>query len=233
MMPDLRKIRALLLEPEQLLTYLDGLSNSQFRMASQVLGEKLLVELEDQYFWNAFKYLFLYNRKAYLGTLLKALASRISFNGVSVDSKEFDRCGIWGDDFSLVCGNLTDTDRKKVFISLLPLFNNPIDIERLFAQCGLKERSLWIPFLLQVTSKPCAFLLLKALRYVEHDRDLLIRTCHFLMKKGDEQNFNLASLLRLSFGLEEVRGTFSLSLEPYQLARIEQNYDAFLQVMRF
>lgn len=233
MMPDLRKIRALLLEPEHLLAYLKGLSNSQFRIASQVLGERLLVELEDKYFWETFKTLFLYNRKAYLGTLLKALSSRISPNGVSVDSCEFDRCGIWGDDFLLVCSNLTDTDRKKVFISLLPLFNNPSDIERLFTQCGLTELSLWIPFLLQVTSKPCAYLLLKALRYVEHDRDLLIRTCHFLMKRGDEQNFNLASLLRLSFGLEEVRGTFSLSLEPYQLARIEQNYDAFLQVMRF
>jgi hypothetical protein len=42
----------------------------------------------------------------------------------------------------------------------------------------------------------------------------------------------MASLLRLSFGLEEVRGTFSLSLEPYQLARIEQSYDAFLQTMK-
>jgi hypothetical protein len=53
------------------------------------------------------------------------------------------------------------------------------------------------------------------------------------MKRGDSQSFNLASLLRLSFGLEEVRGTFSLSLEPYQLSRVEQNYDAFVQVMTF
>ena len=116
---------------------------------------------------------------------------------------------------------------------ILPLLSSPVDVERLLLQCGLQEYVDWIPYLLQVQSMPCAYLLLKALRYVESDRALLIRTCHFLMKRGDSQSFNLASLLRLSFGLEEVRGTFSLSLEPYQLSRVEQNYDAFIQVMRF
>ena len=67
---------------------------------------------------------------------------------------------------------------------------------------------------------------------MEHDKPLLIRTCHFLMKRGDGLSFSMASLLRLSFGFEEVRGTFSLSLEPYQLARIEQNYEAFLQTIK-
>lgn len=77
------------------------------------------------------------------------------------------------------------------------------------------------------------FLLLRALRYVEHDRALLIRTCYFLMKAGDALSFNMAALLRTYFALEEVRGTFSLSLKPYELARIEQSYDAFLQAVRF
>lgn len=232
-MVDIRKIRTLLSEPDMLLAYLQGLSNSQFRVASQQLGERLLVDIEANTFWHIFKTMFLCNRRAYLGTLLKALRMRISHDGLPVDSTAFEREGIWAEDFKEVCRELTETDRKKVLICLLPLFDNPSEIERLFIQCGLEEQWQWIPFLLQVTSKPCAYLLLKALRYVEHDRNLLIRTCHFLMKKGDEQSFNLASLLRLSFGLEEVRGTFSLSLEPYQLARVEQNYDAFLQVVRF
>lgn len=232
MIVDFRKFREFLSEPDLLLSYLDGLSNSQFRTASRVLGERVLVDAEMEFFWPIFKTFFLRNRKAYLGTLLKALGTRISKDGKPVDSCVFEKVGIWGPDFQYVCMELTETDQKKVLLTLLPLFDSPSDIERLFMQCGLTERSAWIPYLLQLTTKPCAYLLLKAMRYVEHDRNLLIRTCHFLMKRGDAHSFNMASLLRLSFGLEEVRGTFSLSLEPYQLARVEQNYAAFLQVMK-
>ena len=232
MLLDVRKLASLLETPDQLLAYLAEMSNAQFRNASRVLGERLLPSVDNDVFWPLFRTLFLSDRKAYLGTLLKALVLRLSPRGAEVSTNSLRESGIWTSEFVSVCHELTDTDRKKVLLSLLPLFVSPSDVERLFLQCGLKEGSSWIPYLLQVQSKPCYFLLLKALRYVEHDKPLLIRTCHFLMKRGDGLSFSMASLLRLSFGLEEVRGTFSLSLEPYQLARIEQSYDAFLKVMR-
>ena len=232
MLLDVRKLASLLETPEQLLAYLAEMSNAQFRNASRVLGERLLPSVDNDVFWPLFRTLFLSDRKAYLGTLLKALVLRLSPRGAEVPASSLQESGIWTSEFVFVCHELTDTDRKNVLLSLLPLFASPSDVERLFLQCGLKEGSSWIPYLLQVQSKPCYFLLLKALRYVEHDKPLLIRTCHFLMKRGDGLSFSVASLLRLSFGLEEFRGTFSLSLEPYQLARIEQSYDAFLQAMK-
>ena len=232
MLLDVRKLGILLETPEQLLAYLAEMSNAQFRNASRVLGERLLPSVDNDVFWPLFRTLFLSDRKAYLGTLLKALVLRLSPRGAEVPASSLQESGIWTSEFVSVCHELTDTDRKKVLLSLLPLLASPSDVERLFLQCGQKEGSSWIPFLLQVQSKPCYFLLLKALRYVEHDKPLLIRTCHFLMKRGDGLSFSMASLLRLSFGLEEVRGTFSLSLEPYQLARIEQSYEAFLQTMK-
>lgn len=232
MLLDVRKLASLLETPDQLLAYLAEMSNAQFRNASRVLGERLLPSVDNDVFWPLFRTLFLSDRKAYLGTLLKALVLRLSPRGAEVSTNSLRESGIWTSEFVSVCHELTDTDRKKVLLSLLPLFVSPSDVERLFLQCGLKEGSSWIPYLLQVQSKPCYFLLLKALRYVEHDKPLLIRTCHFLMKRGDGLSFSMASLLRLSFGLEEVRGTFSLSLEPYQLARIEHSYEAFLQAMK-
>lgn len=232
MLLDVRKLASLLETPQQLLAYLAEMSNAQFRNASRVLGERLLPSVGNDVFWQNFSTLFLSDRKAYLGTLLKALVLRLSPRGAEVTTSGLEESGIWEPGFVSVCAELTDTDRKKVLLALLPLLASPADAERLLLQCGLKEGSAWIPFLLQVQSRPCYFLLLKALRYVEHDKPLLIRTCHFLMKRGDGLSFSMASLLRLSFGLEEVRGTFSLSLEPYQLARIEQSYDAFLQTMK-
>lgn len=220
-------------DSDSLLTYLEELSHSQFRYVSRLMGESFLVETNKENFWLLFEKLFASDRKAYLGTLLKALISRIKLHSDPGCSNSLEEAGIWGKHFISVCQDFNDTDRKKVLMALLPLITSPADAERLFIQCGLKETSEWIPFLLQVSTMPCSFLLLKSMRYVEHDRALLIRTCHFLMKKGDEHSFNLASLIRLSFGLEEVRGAFSLSLETYQLSRIEQNYYAFVQVMNF
>lgn len=222
---DIKKLSCLLETPEALLAYLDGLSNAQFRQAGLVLGENMLPKTTEHVFWSIFSAMFRHNRKAYLGTLLKALAKKI--NATDASSEELERLGLWEEEFCTICQKLTETDRKKILLSLLPLLKNPADTERLLVQCGLKESSLWIPFLLQINSKPCAFLLLKALRYVEHDKALLIRTCHFLMKRGDDLSFSVASIMRLSFGLEEVHGTFSLSLKPYQLARVEQSYEAF------
>ena len=232
MLLDVRKLASLLETPQQLLAYLAEMSNAQFRNASRVLGERLLPSVGNDVFWQNFSTLFLSDRKAYLGTLLKALVLRLSPRGAEVTTSGLEESGIWEPEFVSVSAELTDTDRKKVLLALLPLLASPADAERLLLQCGLNEGSAWIPFLLQVQSRPCYFLLLKALRYVEHDKPLLIRTCHFLMKRGDGLSFSMASLLRLSFGLEEVRGTFSLSLEPYQLARIEQSYEAFLQTMK-
>ncbi len=226
MIADARTIRTLTSDPEALSSYLETLSNAQFRHASKELGERILVEVDTPCFWAVFTTLFRCNRKAYLGTLLKALTTRISKCPSETGS-------LWSDAFVTLCRELTETDRKKILLALLPHLQSPSLAECLFRQCGLTESSAWTPFLLQVKTAPCAFLLLKSLHYVEHDRALLIRTCHYLIKAGDALSFNLASLIRASFGLEEVRGTFSLTLKPYQLSRIEQNYDAFLEAFRF
>lgn len=42
----------------------------------------------------------------------------------------------------------------------------------------------------------------------------------------------MASLIREYFGLDEVKGTFSLRLRPYQLSHIETSYESFLDIMR-
>ena len=123
--------------------------------------------------------------------------------------------------------------QSTVNISRLPSYADPADIECLLTLVGLTERREWIAHLVRVEGKAAAFVLLRALRCVEDDRELLLRVARFLLRRGDALSFNVASLMRLSFGLDELRGTFSLQLQPWQLDKMEQDWAYFSRQMNF
>lgn len=210
---------SLLLVPDQLILYLSDLSNSRFRQACSELSGPATQRLDEDQFWTLFSALVRWNNKAFLVTMMKTVVSR----RLTLNNPIFVR----------LVPDLSDIDRRKVISMILPTLTTPEDITTLFQLMQLTEMAQWIPFLLQSPTLPCAFLLLKALRYVEHDRGLLCRTAIFLIKRGDSYSFNLASLIVTSYSLDDIRGTFSLQIPPYQLSRIENSYPAFCQIMKF
>ena len=52
------------------------------------------------------------------------------------------------------------------------------------------------------------------------------------MKKNNDMAYNMASILKHYFGIDELKATFSLLIEPYELSYIEQNYDNFNHVLK-
>ena len=76
-------------------------------------------------------------------------------------------------------------------------------------------------------------MLLQALHYVEQDRAFLIKVAYYIMSRGDSFSFNVASLIKSIYGLDELKGTFSLRLQPFELSRIEKSYEAFCGVVDF
>lgn len=209
---------------EGLKNYLTGLSNAQFRTAGYMLGERIVPELAEANTWELVGELVVFQPKAFLVTMLKAIAEGLRKGRLhlhSVGCKEF---------LTLVGRNVTDT--QKTLLWLLPEAGRAEDIGWLFRKTGVEEGEPRIPYLLRTPTFASAYALFQTLRHAEHDRALLVRTARLLMKRGDGLAFNLASLLRTYYGLEEVAGTFSLRVEPYQLARIESSFDAFCEVMR-
>ena len=215
------KLRELCGEPGLLLDYLRGLSNAGWRAAQACMEREILLELEGEEFGVLFATLFRSDSRAWLGCLMKVMVRRI----------EEGRSAL-GEHLEVIAGEMTEVDRRKVLLALLPLAETPEEVRRLFERCGLTEAGEWILYLLQVNTRPAYFVLLGALRYVEHDKGLLLRACNYLMRKGDSLSFNVASIIRLSHDIKEVRGTFSLHLAPYQLSRVEQNYPAFCDVVK-
>ena len=199
--------------------YLDTLSNAQFRTAGYMLGEMLMPELPEDDFWTLAQTLVSYNSKAFLVTLLKSVGQR----DFDVESKGFVK----------FCKSIkhNQIDTQKLLLNLLPILRHPNEIVWLFKLVGLTDYELRIPYLIRTVSMPASYVLFHTLKYMEHDRALLIRTVCFLIKRGDDKSFNFASILKSYFGLDEVKGTFSLSIEPYQLARLEGSYEAFCQAL--
>lgn len=205
---------------EGLLAQLDSFSHSQFRTAVYMIGERYALELSKDAFWRFFVILVQKDTKAFLVVMLKALAQRMG----SGDT------GIGEDGFKTLCGMMNVVDRQKTITFLLPYLKDEEQVRHLF-RCFALEAHEWIPYLIKVNSLPCAFVLFSSLRYIEHERDYLVRIAYFLMKRGDGLSFNLASLIKAYFGLEELKGTFSLQLKPFELARLETSYKAFCDKM--
>lgn len=217
-----RRMRPLVMSEDfnAALDLLDSLSNAHFRTAVYMIGERYTLELPKVAFWNLFAQLLQKDSKAFLVVMLKALSQRMERGDVSIQDEGFLN----------LCSLMNEVDRQKTLSFLLPCLKDDEQVRHLF-RCFSLEAHEWIPFLIKVNTLPCAFVLFSSLRYIEHERDYLVRIAYFLMKRGDGLSFNLASLMKAYFGLEELKGTFSLQLKPFELARLETSYKAFCEKM--
>ena len=203
--------------------YLSTLTNAQFRTAGYLLGEHFAPGLSETDFWTLTQTLVETDSRAFLVTMLKTMAQRLSQGTLHLHDEGALRL------FWLMKGQPVDV--TKTLQKLLPELTKPEDIEFLLMQLGVEEGRPQVAALLRVTTQAAGYVLCRKLRYVEHERDYLVRVATFLVKRGDGLGFNMASFLRAYYGLEEVKGTFSLTLQPYQLARIESSFEVFCQVM--
>ncbi|MGN0672302.1 MAG: hypothetical protein ACI4KE_06675 [Anaerovoracaceae bacterium] len=204
-------------------SFLDSLSVSQFRTAGYILGDRVALEVEPECFWELFLTLVSYDNRAFLVTMLHALAERLKKGDISLEDKGF---------VSLV-PFLTEIDTDKVLFHLLPIQTEPMSVLLLLDNLHVNNIQKRIRLLLPSATIPCAYVLFRTLRYVEHDHSLLLRVANSLIKQGDSVSFNLASIIKEFFGLNELKGTFSLRMQPWELSRIENSYEAFYQVISF
>ena len=206
-------------DSEGLVRLLSSFSRSEQRTAGYMLGERLLLDCPAELYWQMTEALVCYDSKAYLITLMKTFLLRLSRGTASLSDVPFGR----------LAAGFNEVERQKVALLLLPELEQPKQVEQLFQLLGLAKGREQLVYLIRVDTLPCLFLLLRSLRYIEHDRAEVLKVARQLMKRGSGSSFNLASIVKVAFGLDELSGTFSLRLQPYQIARLEQSYEAFCQ----
>lgn len=210
---------------DALTAFLNSLSNSQFRTAGYIFGERIGLSVQSSSFWQLFVCLVRYNSKAFLVTMLKCFVQGMEQGSLSLYDDGFKEAAM--------LLRTSQIDRQKTVHTILPALRQVNEVHFLFTMLGYDEMSARIPFLLKSFNKVTSFVLLQALHYVEQDRAFLIKVAYYIMSRGDSFSFNVASLIKSIYGLDELKGTFSLRLQPFELSRIEKSYEAFCGVVDF
>ena len=218
---------------ETLVPLLEGLSHAQFRAAGHMLAERLLMDVEPDTFWMVVERLVAWNARAMLVTLAKAAARRLQAGTLSVRD-EGVAClsrslqgGVAGQDGHLL-------DRRKLVATLLPAMSRPEDVESLLRLFVVGDDRAMIDMLLQVRGMAVAFVLFRLLRKEESDTAYLTTVCRSLLHRSermDDLSFNLTLLIKEFYGLQGVGGTFSLRLQPYEMAGVDTDYAAFSRLL--
>lgn len=204
-------------DAEGLVQLLKSFSRSEQRTAGYMLGERLLLDCPADLYWKMAEALVRYESKAWLITLMKTFMVRMKSGTAFLSDKPFAK----------LAAGFNEVERQKVALLMLPELDSPKLVEQLFSVMGIAKGREQMVYLVRIDTLPCLFLLLRSLRYIEHDREEVLKVARQLMKRGTGASFNLASIIKVAFGLDELRGTFSLRLQPYQIARLEQSYEAF------
>lgn len=207
-------------------TYLSTLSHAHFRTAGYLMGERLMPELCREDFWEVMLRLVQWQPKAFVVTTAKAATPRLMQGTLSLTDTGFQRLA------TALQGQERWIDRKKLLLQWLPVAQEPATIETLFRLLQVNDIRQRVEFLLHTDSMAAAFVLLRSLRFEEHDREWLAQVCRALMKRGDNLSFNVASLIRTFFDLQEVKGVFSLNIQPFELTRLETDYESFKRIAR-
>lgn len=204
----------------QLASVLRGLSNSEFRTAGYMLADELLPAPETaEHFWDFFLTIVPENPKAYLGTFLKA-ASSLYLAG---------RLDIADERLKAYSTSASPIDCSKVLTAMLPIAKTVKDGEKLLQLFSRDETPCTL--LIQAGTAVCCFILFRHLQQHEGDEELIRQQCIRLIKKGEKRSFNLASMLQQYFDIKNLPGCFALSLQPYQLSRLDMTYDKFLKIL--
>lgn len=217
---------------EGLLTYLNGLSNSQFRVAGNILCSETLIRLEQENFWACFNAIVPTSTKTYLVTFLKAAVKNYQHGRLLIDDGAMRRLASLSDlSASVRSRRQRCLDEQKTLAMLLPVLRSADEVMRLFQDFGVDDVYLQIDYLLPVDTTACAYVLFLLLRRLDHEAEYLADVCRRLMRRGGNRAFNLVSIMKCYFDLPQVHGQFSLSMKAYELSRLEKSYENFKRIV--
>lgn len=206
--------------------YLKTLSNSRFRTASYVLADKLLPALDEKTYWECFGYMVPKEPKVYLVTFLKAALLLYKEEKLSFQSETFVNFG------KSVYNDNRLVDRRKTLTLLLSELRTSEEVGQLLSMFCLDCNDLKIQYLvMSQESKPCYHVLFSLLRHTDLSNDSISVILSKILCRKTSMAYNFVCIAKCYFGIEKTMGNFSLTMQPYELSRLEFDYLKFVQLL--
>lgn len=205
--------------------YLLGMTNSEFRAASRLLSDSVLIKLSGENFWRVFSYLSILKPKAFLGTCLKAAEALYKGNIITFDGTALYEYAYYLKEHSM------KIDVNKFLRTAVVLLNDEKEFAIVWKMFDVSEAEERIDFLMLGTTSTIYYEIFKECKRLQDSHDYLRKLCYVLIRKGDNLSFNLASIICTYFGINGVSAMFSLNLEPYQLNYIESSRHNFEKII--
>lgn len=209
---------------ESLSRHFDTMTNMEFRRTEVLVRERVLPELGNDSFWETLLHIIIYKRSAFLSCA--AGVGRIARSGVLSFASEYTLA------LSEYLAKTNPDSLVKIVNIMLPHMVTLTQVEgllRCFLHDGYRAH---VAVLLKMDSPLCYYVLFRTLRHLAEDKKLIETCCRFIMKRNNDMAFNMASMLKVYFGLTGLQFRFSLNIEPYELSFIDKNYDTFLRVLQ-
>lgn len=207
---------------EGLAQLMDSLSNMEFRRLERVVREEVLTRLTNGLFWETLLHIIIYKRAAFLSGIIAV--EHLAKDGTLDFRDEHTR---------RLYEHLRTTSPDsvvKLCNMATPLMQTEGQTEEMFRAFHIDNEVTRLSILLKVNSPLAYYLIFKNLKQVE-DKVIARKCCMAIIKRGDDKAFNMASLIKTYFGLDDLPARFSMTIEPYELSHIDKDFDTFLHVL--
>lgn len=205
---------------ERLPDMLRKMSNSEFRRCETIVREEILPRLDNDLFWETYRHFVGFRPQAFL-TGITAVSGLSKGGTLEMDNEHV----------ASLSTVLTPVQKKKLLNMALPLLTDEKHIDTLLKSLQVNDPVMRAQVLAGYTSPLTYYVLFKTLRNMPDNHDLCLRCCRFILNKGDDLSYNMASILREFFGLTEIQSQLSLSVQHYELSYIESSFENFRYVL--
>ncbi len=208
---------------QQALAKLNSMSNMEFRRAERHIRTDILPSLRNDHFWDALFHLTEYRRQAFLSGIL-AIDHLAKDNTLDLSCDGAQQLA------RLLLDKCPEAAGKAVNMAL-PLLKTEQQIDALLNTFAPNDEKAHIAALLRVESPLAYFTLFNTLRRIPEGKRLAMQCTQFIMKHGNDMAYNMASIMKAYYGLEELHGRFSLHIEPYELSLLDNGSEAFYHLL--
>lgn len=201
---------------------LGSLSNTEFRRMECVMREEVLAVLDNDAFWDTLLHIIIYKRPAFISSVVAV--EHLAENG----TLRFDNAEV-----GLLYTYLEETNPQslvKICNMIIPHLRTKQQIESLFKAFHIDNGITQLSILLKIDSPLSYYLIFKTLKLIE-DKVVARKCCMTIIKRHNDMAFNMVSLIKAYFGLEDLPAHFSLNVEQYELSHIDRDFDTFMNIL--